>query len=266
MPRYVTVLTPENVELRFMLASPLDRAIALIVDSLLQLLIAGLIGIPAAIALASTVTDPSIIAWGTVTMVVVIPTLVQIIYNVAFECLWNGQTPGKRLMRVRVLRDKGFPIDFRASLIRNIVRLLDAFPLNYGVGIISVLFSKEFKRVGDFAAGTIVVREGAPTAPDEIPMPPPLEFDEFELQALDPLAAANIVRLRRDHYLAIRHALQRLPQLPDVQRLHYAERIARAIMQMLGQQPPSDENFNYERFLTEVAWAYERRFYHGGPE
>src|SRR6202035_1946388 len=79
-------------------------------------------------------------------------------YFIAFELLWNGQSPGKRLLGLRVLRDGGFPVDAGASVIRNLVRILEAGLGFYAISAVVTLLSPENKRLGDFAAGTIVVR------------------------------------------------------------------------------------------------------------
>jgi uncharacterized RDD family membrane protein YckC len=80
-------------------------------------------------------------------------------YFIVFETLWNGQTPGKKLLGLRVVRDGGYPIDFGASLIRNLIRVGEQLLGYYILAAISALISPENKRLGDLAAGTIVVRD-----------------------------------------------------------------------------------------------------------
>src|SRR5260370_3675981 len=77
-----------------------------------------------------------------------------------FETLWNGQTPGKRLLGIRVVRDGGYPIDLGSSVLRNLIRIPE-LALGYSLSAISVLVSSQNKRLGDLAAGTIVVRDRA---------------------------------------------------------------------------------------------------------
>lgn len=111
-----------------------------------------------AVALALVILGQFFVLWG---------------YYVIFEGLADGQTPGKKLMRLRVVRDGGYSVTFAASAARNLVRIVDMQPLFfYGVGIASIVISKSGKRLGDIVAGTIVVREalvqqpaaGAPVA------------------------------------------------------------------------------------------------------
>jgi uncharacterized RDD family membrane protein YckC len=84
---------------------------------------------------------------------------VNFFYFAAFETLWKGQTPGKRKLRLRVVRDGGHPIDGRSALVRNFLRTVDILPTFYLVGIVALFLSRDGKRVGDLAAGTLVVRE-----------------------------------------------------------------------------------------------------------
>ena len=81
-------------------------------------------------------------------------------YYVIFEAIWDGQTPGKRWLDIRVVQDGGYSVSFAASAVRNLVRFLDLQPgLLYAVGLVSMTVSKSGKRLGDIAAGTIVVHE-----------------------------------------------------------------------------------------------------------
>jgi uncharacterized RDD family membrane protein YckC len=80
-------------------------------------------------------------------------------YFIIFELWWSGRTPGKRALGIRVVRDAGFPIDLGAAVVRNLVRILEFGFGFYALSAVSALLSAQNKRLGDFAAGTIVVRE-----------------------------------------------------------------------------------------------------------
>jgi len=84
---------------------------------------------------------------------------VQFGYFALFEALWNGQTPGKRWTHLRVIKDSGRPISAYDAILRNLLRIVDALPTMYATGLITMLISKENKRVGDYAAGTVVIHE-----------------------------------------------------------------------------------------------------------
>ncbi len=99
-------------------------------------------------------------------------------YYIVFELIWNGQTPGKRLLRLRVLREGGRPVDGGAILVRNLMRAIDFLPVLYGLGLVAMFVDRRNRRLGDLAAGTIVVREGDPirladvAAPRQLTLPP----------------------------------------------------------------------------------------------
>ena len=80
-------------------------------------------------------------------------------YFAMFEAFWNGQTPGKRWTHLRVIKDSGRPINAYDAILRNLLRIVDNLPTLYAIGIVTMLISKENKRVGDYAAGTVVVHE-----------------------------------------------------------------------------------------------------------
>jgi hypothetical protein len=78
-------------------------------------------------------------------------------YYILFETIWNGRSPGKRWVGLRVIKMDGTPINLTESIIRNFIRLIDFLPLNYGVGIVCMFLNKDSRRLGDLAAGTLVV-------------------------------------------------------------------------------------------------------------
>lgn len=94
-----------------------------------------------------------------IALIVTIMFVVFFGYFIAFEAFWNGQTPGKKLLGIRVVRDGGYPIDLAGSFIRNVIRIGEFALGFYAVSAISALMSPENKRLGDVAAGTIVVRD-----------------------------------------------------------------------------------------------------------
>jgi uncharacterized RDD family membrane protein YckC len=152
-----TIDTPEQTSLEFSLAGTGSRFLALAIDTLIQIVIAALVGIAAAILVsAGSLAGPWIAA-----AVFLLFFLTYYGYFAIFEALWNGQTPGKRIIRLRVIKDNGQPIRTTESVGRNLLRIVDQFPFFYAVGIASVLLSKKSKRLGDFVAGTIVVHERA---------------------------------------------------------------------------------------------------------
>jgi len=160
------VLTPERVSLQYDIAGIGSRGAAVLIDTVLQFIVLSVLLVALSGATAAGLTR--LTAGGdTATVIVVIAVMalgifvVTFGYFIVFEIIWNGQTPGKRLVGLRVIRETGYPIRPVDAVIRNLVRILDYLPFGYAVGVIAMLFNARAKRLGDFAAGTIVVREGS---------------------------------------------------------------------------------------------------------
>src|SRR5690348_3313750 len=111
----------------------------------------------------------------------------------SFEAMWHGQTPGKRAMGLRVLNDDGTPVQWPGALTRNLLRAADFLPVAYGVGLLAMLCNRDFKRLGDLAAATVVVYEPEKRAAtrklaEAPPVPPPFALSLQEQRALLDLA------------------------------------------------------------------------------
>jgi uncharacterized RDD family membrane protein YckC len=145
----LVIATPEGVELALHLAGLGSRFTAGVIDLAIKAVVI------AAIVLA-TLSLSGLVA---TIVYAAAPLVVYLGYDVLFETLGSGRTPGKRATGLRVLRTDGSPEDAVASLVRNVLRLVDGLPLFYVPGIVSILATKRNQRLGDLAAGTIVVRE-----------------------------------------------------------------------------------------------------------
>lgn len=157
MARTIDVLTPENITLSLEPAGIATRFGAVLIDVLVQLFIAVAGTIVLAIGsgllgwrLAGTLFQVSLTIGG---------FLLLFGYFIFFEALWNGQTPGKKMFGLRVVKDAGRPVDFLSVVIRNLVRIADFMPGLYALGAGAIFFSPQYKRFGDMAAGTVVIRE-----------------------------------------------------------------------------------------------------------
>jgi uncharacterized RDD family membrane protein YckC len=160
MERSLEIRTGEAVAIRYELAGLGSRFLAVVVDGLAQLLIlVGLVLAYSAWAVAIRKLLPAnLSAWLDAALIFVV-FIVVIGWFIVFEIWWSGRTPGKRALGLRVVRDGGFPLDAGAAVIRNLVRLAELSLGFYALSAISALISKENKRLGDYAAGTIVVRD-----------------------------------------------------------------------------------------------------------
>ena len=147
--------TPEGVTLEVTLAGLGSRFAAALVDQLLRTLI--LVALVVAVGLVGAgVGTASGLLLATLLVAVF---LVQFAYDVLFETLAAGRTPGKRWTGLRVVRVGGGPVGFVTSALRNILRIVDALPGFYLVGMLAILFTRQNQRLGDVAAGTLVVRD-----------------------------------------------------------------------------------------------------------
>ncbi len=161
----LNIETPEQVDLRFPIAGVGSRMLAVFLDMLIQLAVYLLLGLAAYVTSSFDTIDHTM-SNATNTMqkwlvagFVLLNFIVLVSYYIVLEAYWNGQTPGKRIMKLRVLKDSGRSITFFESLTRNLLRFVDYLPSFYVVGLISMLCNHQNKRLGDFAAGTIVVHE-----------------------------------------------------------------------------------------------------------
>lgn len=140
------VPTPEGIELSLRLAGPVPRAYAFVVDLAIRF---GM-----GIAIAQILFFLGAAGYS---LYLIIAFLLEWFYPVAFEVLWNGATPGKRAFNLMVVNDNGTPVTIGASVTRNLLRFVDFLPLLWAFGLVSMLLSRDFKRLGDYAAGTVVV-------------------------------------------------------------------------------------------------------------
>lgn len=160
------VRTPELVAFGYEVAGVGSRFIAALVDTALIATIYLLIQVAAlATGAAQTLVfnqQGTGVSYFFLGLLTILGFVVLWGYYVFFETLWNGQTPGKRLTHLRVVREDSSPITFWEALIRNLVRILDFLPLGYAFGVITMFVNERARRLGDFAAGTLVVHEGSP--------------------------------------------------------------------------------------------------------
>jgi uncharacterized RDD family membrane protein YckC len=166
MDRNVDVRTPESIAFRYELAGLGSRCLAVCIDLVIQFAILAAIlwglyyvGSRQDYRPISTHDDDLARSFA-IGLIVFIIFMIFYGYHILFEAFWNGQTPGKKMIGIRVVRDGGYPLDFGGAFLRNLVRIAEETLGFYTLAVISTLLSPENKRIGDYAAGTIVVREG----------------------------------------------------------------------------------------------------------
>lgn len=224
-PDAVRVATPEQVAVTLPLAGVGTRLLAALLDLAVMLGV-----ILAAIYLVSILGSLVVLqSSGSVASSVLGAFIILFLFGFVFayyaglELLWDGQTVGKRALRIRVLRDDGTPVDAASVLARTVVRLVDFLPLGYLVGLITMIADGRARRLGDIVGGTIVVREGdsAPTLREIALVAEPAAWGPPP-----PGQEAPVQFLTADEIAAAREFLRRAATFPSQERAALAWRLA----------------------------------------
>ncbi len=252
--------TPEQVELHFHVAGIGSRFVALLLDHLIQFAFYLLLVLTFVLVFSgskSTAASDELDTAGKWFIAAFIFVNFCIIwgYFALFEAFWKGQTPGKRVMRLRVIKDSGRQITFFEALARNLLRAIDYLPSLYLTGVITMLCNKRNKRLGDFAAGTIVIHE----APDAQPMfvqtptflvPSTVQFDRAVTAVPSQFPADAIAKLQPKDLLIIDTFFGRALDLSLETRAAMALRIANEMCAKMQMSLPEG---NPERALEAMA-------------
>jgi hypothetical protein len=177
-------------------------------------------------------------------------------YYVLFEMLWNGQSPGKRWVGIRVIRRDGTPVTLSESLVRNLARLVDFLPVAYGVGIISMFLDQQSRRLGDLAAGTLVVHDRAPISIQSIAVQRGANLRMHGSQNIS-LDGFPIERVTNDELNLIEDFLLRRDQLTHHTTL--AVQILNTLHTRLGLPLPAVSRLEAEDTLVAILQASQKR-------
>lgn len=253
----LTIQTPEQVGFDYVLAGLGSRTAAFLVDTVIRwflvlaiLAVVGLIYkfLPA-LDLSAWVKDLSK-TW-LIALAVLAYGLVDLGYFLFFEALWSGQTPGKRRQRLRVIRMNGQPIGWLESSIRNILRAVDLVAGFYPVGIAVVFLSRNNQRIGDYAAGTVVILERKQSVPGDrkkVHAPQVLTHPEIEWY---------VSRLKPAQYQVLRSFLERRDQMEQGPRHELARLLSHQLFKQMSKS--TRMSISYESFIEEIVALYEKR-------
>jgi uncharacterized RDD family membrane protein YckC len=233
------LVTPEAVSLNLEIAGVGSRLIGVIVDGVIQgaVLFAGV--------MAGSASPDFGDGFALVVIGIIFFTLVIYGYQGIFEGLWEGQTPGKKVARTRVVSDNGQPVGWRQVVIRSIFRLIDNSP----IGVLTIILTRRSQRLGDLAAGTLVVRDQKVPEPHRLDLAPQPERDELA-RSLDTSGVTE------QEYALIRSFLQRRATLESAARSDVAARLAAPLRKRLG---TGSAGVGDEQFLEAVLLSVRAR-------
>jgi len=242
-----TIATPEGVQLALPLAGIATRCMALMIDTLIggaAALIVVLAAAAAGGAAAAAIASASVLL------------VFYIGYHVVFEVAGGGRTVGKRAAGLRVVMDGGAPVGLRASLIRNLLLLIEGLTLMYIPAMVSVLATRDNQRLGDLAAGTLVVREPRGAPPEFVGPPPP---------AIPPerYASWDVTAIGDQETTAVRSFLERRGELDPGARASLAAQLAARLRPLVA---GARAGLHDEAFLEHLAAAKARGRMQDRPE
>jgi uncharacterized RDD family membrane protein YckC len=238
------VVTPEAVSLALEIAGVGSRLVAAIIDTAIQgavilLLSLGLFGLGS----IGFETDFALIGFVTVFFLVVFA------YFPIFEGMWGGRTPGKRVMRLRVVRKDGHPVELSQVAVRNLVRIVDFLPWMYSLGALVMILTSSSQRLGDLAAGTLVIRESPAPAPAPI-------LDQPANREL--ASRLDTSRMTEQDYAVVRSFLERRSGLVGAARAGLANQLYEGLLTKVGGME-REAGVEPEAYLEAAAYAFRAR-------
>jgi uncharacterized RDD family membrane protein YckC len=261
----LSIETPELVSIDLSLAGIGSRCLAVLIDYLIQgmtvwigFLLFALIFSGSAGSASPHVNASTAYKWG-LAIGIAIPFLLHWGYFTLFEAFWNGQTPGKRLMKLRVIQQSGRALGLFESMGRNLIRFIDMLPVFYFVGALCVFVNRRQQRLGDMAAGTLVVH----STPIDTPFVPAggrtftaASFERPVEEAPSPsfsgLQLDAVSRLDHEDLQMIDNFLARRLDLPLDVRARLAQKLAHRMASKMLQEPSAGSD---ETFLESLAVA-----------
>jgi uncharacterized RDD family membrane protein YckC len=222
----MTIATPEGVEVDVVLAGLGSRFLARFLDALLQ---AGLI-LALAVVVGIIGSPLDLGGWGVAAWAVGAFAVI-FVYDVLFELLASGRTPGKQAAGIRVVGLRGEPVTFRASAVRNVLRIFELV-LFYFPAVVSILVTKRNQRLGDLAAGTVVAREKFGGRTDgSVPTTTTITVPAQHVVTWD------VSGITADEVVAVRHFLDRRVALPWPVRNHLGWELWRRLQPRIAGAP-----------------------------
>jgi uncharacterized RDD family membrane protein YckC len=246
--------TPEAVSFGYDVAGIGSRFMAALVDSLLIVVAQMLVTVVSLAVLSASPGDllSGDLGFWVVALLGLLAFALLWGYYLFFEMIWNGQSPGKRWVGLRVIKDTGAPISLVDSAVRNLVRLVDFLPAYYGLGVIVMFLNDQSRRLGDYAAGTLVVRERKDVTLDSLAPP---SGRSVSTAGDEPLP--GLENLTSEDYDLVVRSLRRKHDLANWNQL--ACKLAATLRARMGLPPQDLSPLAAEKFLVHLSNAYRER-------
>jgi uncharacterized RDD family membrane protein YckC len=249
---YLTIDTPENVAFGYEVAGLGSRFMAALVDTLLILIIQLIVNLVLALVIWGVLSrfvndENAFVIWATALLGLVSFAFLWG-YYIFFEMIWNGQSPGKRWLGLRVIRANGTPITLIESIIRNLVRLIDFLPFYYGLGVVTMFINDQSRRLGDLAAGTLVVRDRPAITLESLGM---ASSPVLPTRNISPrVATLPVERLREQELRLVEEFFRRRQDLAN--RADLAQSLLRQLFERMSLESPHLDPLLAEDLLAEI--------------
>lgn len=250
---FLNIDTPENVGFDYEIAGIGSRFIAALIDSTIIVVALVVVNIVFSSLASAFRTASTVEAWYFAVAGILSFALIWG-YYIYFEMRWNGQSPGKRKIGIRVLRHDGTPIAFTESAIRNLVRVVDFLPFAYGIGVVSMFINQQACRLGDLSAGTLVVHDREAIALTSLRQTPTSTMmTPFEAS----VRAWPLDRLNNDDLRVAQNLLQRRYELVNAPAL--ARPILARLIAKIGVEDETYRQYDVLFVISTIVRAYSER-------
>lgn len=251
--RLYTVETPEHIDVAYDIAGIGSRFLAALIDHVIIGLILSLSCAGAAFVASGLDLDfDESIVLGLFGLGIYLSLC---LYHIFFETIWNGQTPGKRIIGLRMVRVGGRPLGFFGSTVRNIIRLADFLPILYGLGVLVMFIDKRSRRLGDLAAGCIAIRERNAVTLDSLSVPAVNEVPV--VPAAERIQIPNLHALRREDYDIVHEYLRRRSGLSMEAQQRLSHQLVEGLQHRLGYSIVIHNPSEALNFLYQVVAEYQ---------
>lgn len=257
--------TPENVTFDYDIAGIGSRFIATLIDTIIIVALQVVVNLlmfallSQATGIGASLEEISAAGAWLIALFGLVSFLFLWGYYIFFEMLWSGQTPGKKAVDLRVIRTDGTPITLTESVVRNLVRLVDFLPAFYGIGTVAIFINRQTRRLGDLAAGTLVVREKNQqiTLKDLATMHAPTSSTLPRYHPEEqPLRLYPVERLNYQDIQMIESFLQRKKELTNTAAL--SQQLYKRLLEKMGVEEEHLISANPENGLNNILTEYRQ--------